>query len=190
MGKLIVTEFVSLDGVMEAPGGEPGYAHAGWTMDYMEQGDHMAYKFTETLDETEAILLGRKTYEGFAAAWPGRDDPEGFAAKFNSMPKYVVSSTLKDPDWNNSHVLQGDPKTAIAKLKDELDGNLFIHGSCSVVHLAIENGLVDELRLMVFPTILGSGLNVFPEGPDRFKFKLKDAKPYKSGVVVLTYEPA
>src|SRR3954465_13184379 len=147
MRKIIVTEFISLDGVVEAPGGEEGYRHSGWTFDL--EPDPTMYEFkAEELREADALLLGRRTYEGFAAAWPEREGE--FADKFNSMTKYVVSNTLADPDWNNSTVLAGDVVEAVSKLRQEVDGDLYVHGSAQLVQTLLEHGLVDELRLMVF----------------------------------------
>jgi dihydrofolate reductase len=186
VARLIVTEFVTLDGVMEAPGGEHSHPHTGWVGAYHDEGT-LEYKTNETF-EAESQLLGRVTYEGFAEAWPKRGGP--FAERFNAMPKYVVSSTLRDPEWNNSHVLEGDPMSAVAKLKDETDGPILVAGSASLVHALIENDLVDELRLMVFPVTIGGGLRVFPENRQKKTFKLSETKAFGSGVVVNTYEPA
>src|SRR5215210_1975771 len=164
VGRIVVTEFVSLDGVMEAPGGGESFRHGGWTFE-IERGDEgNRFKLDETLS-SEALLLGRVTYEGFAAAWPSREDQ--FADKFNSMPKYVVSSTLKDPEWNNSTVLDGDVAESVAKLRDEIDGDIVVAGSAQLVQGLIEHGLVDELRLMVFPVVLGSGKRLFGETSDK-----------------------
>lgn len=185
MTNVIVSEFVSLDGVMEAPGGESGYAHTGWTMDFMSPGQ-MEYKLKETLD-AEALLLGRKTYEGFAAAWPGRDDPQGFAAKMNRMPKHVATTTLSELEWENSSILQGDVPTAVRALKEQGAGDLLVAGSRTLVHTLLEHDLVDELRLMVFPIILGSGARVFPERPDTIVLRLAGTEAFDSGVVVQTY---
>src|SRR5947208_7986225 len=126
MGRIVVTEFISLDGVIEAPGGGEDYEHGGWSfeIDRGDEGDK--FKLDETLD-SEALLLGRVTYEGFAAAWPSRDDE--FADKFNGMPKYVVSSTLEDPEWNNTSVLKGDVVEEVSKLKQGVDGDIVVHGS-------------------------------------------------------------
>jgi dihydrofolate reductase len=190
MRKLIVTEFVSVDGVMEAPGGEPGYKHAGWTFEYPMVPDQMKVKLDETL-EAEALLLGRVTYEGFAAAWPGRTDEAGFADKMNTMPKYVVSSTLKDPEWENTTVLEGDVAESVARLKEQDGGEILVAGSRTLVHALIEHGLVDVLRLMVFPVILGSGRRLFPDDlADKFPLELVDTKVFDNGVTVQEYEPA
>ncbi len=187
MGKLIVTEFVTLDGVIEAPGGEPTHPHAGWVFDFMgpEQQD---YKLNEVL-EAESHLLGRVTYEGFAAAWPERTGQ--FADKMNAMPKYVVSSTLRAPlAWNNATLLDGDVAEAVAGLKAQQDGPILVAGSATLVHSLIENDLVDELRLMVFPVLVGGGKRAFPENLQRRAFALRDTRTFDSGVVVNTYEPA
>jgi dihydrofolate reductase len=190
MRKLIVTEFVSVDGVMEAPGGEPGYKHAGWTFDYPMEPEQMKVKLDETL-EAEALLLGRVTYEGFAAAWPGRTDEAGFADKMNTMPKYVVSSTLKDPEWQNTTVLEGDVPESVARLKEQDGGDLLVAGSRTLVHSLIEHGLVDVLRLMVFPVILGSGRRLFPDDlADKSPLQLVDTKTFENGVTVQEYQPA
>jgi dihydrofolate reductase len=185
MGRIVVTEFISLDGVVEDPGGSEDFKHGGWSFEFSrgEEGDQ--FKLDETLD-TEALLLGRVTYEGFAEAWPSRDGE--FADKFNSMPKYVVSSTLKDPEWTNSTVLEGDVAESVKKLKDEVDGNIVVHGSVQLVQSLIEHGLVDELRLMVFPVVLGSGKRLFGETSDKRSLKLADSKTVGDGVSILVYQ--
>jgi dihydrofolate reductase len=129
------------------------------------------------------------TYEGFAASWPERDEGE-FAEKFNSMPKYVVSSTLKDPEWNNSTVLEGDMVESVSKLKEEIDGDIVVHGSAQLAQGLLENDLVDEVRLMVFPVVLGTGKRIFGETSDKKPLRLKDSKTVGDGVEVLIYEPA
>ena len=187
MGRIVVTEFVSVDGVMEAPGGEPGYAHSGWTMD-VAGDDHFAYKLEELM-ESDALLLGRVTYESFAGAWPDRDDEAGFAAKMNSMPKYVVSSTLDEVTWESSTLLEGDVVAAVRRLRDEVDGMILVAGSRTLVHTLLENDLVDELRLMVFPVVLGSGGRVYPESERKIPLELADTRTYESGVVVNVYRP-
>jgi dihydrofolate reductase len=187
MGKIIVTEFVSLDGVMQAPGGGEDFKHAGWTFKISrgEEGDQ--FKVDETR-ESEALLLGRVTYEGFAAAWPSRDGE--FADKFNSMPKYVVSSTLEKPEWNNSTVLKGDVVEEVRRLKKRLGGNIVVHGSAQLVQTLVEHDLVDELRLMVFPVILGSGKRLFSDTSDKKPLRLANAKTVGDGVAILIYQPA
>ncbi len=183
MRKLFVTEFVSLDGVMEAPGGEPAFPHTGWVFDFMST-EQEEWKLRETL-ESDALLLGRVTYEGFAEAWPGRGGP--FADKMNSMPKYVVSSTLSEPEWENTTVLDGDMPTAVAELKEGEGGPIQVPGSQTLVHGLLDAGLVDELRLMVFPVVLGSGKRVFPDSPDKLTMELVDTERFGSGVQVHTY---
>jgi dihydrofolate reductase len=186
MGRIIVTEFVSLDGVIEAPGGGEDFRHGGWSFE-IERGDEGdKFKLDETLD-SEALLLGRVTYEGFAAAWPSRDGE--FADKFNSMPKYVVSSTLESPEWSNSAVLRGDVAAEIGRLKQEVDGNIVVHGSARLVQTLVEHDLVDELRLMVFPVVLGTGKRLFGETNDKKPLRLVDSKVVGDGVVILVYEP-
>jgi dihydrofolate reductase len=187
VGRIAVTEFVSLDGVIEAPGGGEEYRHGGWTFEIDRGEEGNRFKLDETL-ASDALLLGRRTYEGFAAAWPSRDDE--FANKLNGMPKYVVSSTLQNPAWNNSTVLRGDPAESVAQLRREFDGELVVHGSAQLVHALIENDLVDELRLMVFPVVLGSGKRLFGDTSDKKALKLADSKTVGDGVAILVYRPA
>jgi dihydrofolate reductase len=182
--KLIVSEFVSLDGVMEAPGGEAGHPHTGWVFDFMSP-EQERYKLQEVLD-SEALLLGRVTYEGFSAAWPERRGD--FADKMNSMPKYVASTTLENPGWSNTSVLEGDAAEAVAKLKEGDGGPILVAGSCSLVHALLGRGLIDELRLMVFPVALGGGKRVFPARPEKTVLRLTDTEAFPSGVVVHSYE--
>jgi dihydrofolate reductase len=186
MGRIVVTEFSSLDGVMEAPGGED-FKYKGWSFQFDRGEDGNKFKLDETL-EADALLLGRRTYEGFAAAWPSREGE--FADKFNTMPKYVVSSTLKDPEWNNSTVLDGDVIEEATKLKQELDGVIQVPGSNRLVHTLIENDLVDELHLMIFPVVLGTGKRVFGETSDMKRLRLTNSKTVGEGVVILVYERA
>jgi dihydrofolate reductase len=186
VGKIVVTEFVSLDGVMEAPGGGEEFKHGGWTFEINrgEEGDK--FKLDETL-ASDALLLGRVTYEGFAAAWPSREGE--FADKFNSMPKYVVSSTLEEPGWDNSTVLSGDLAEEVGKLKEEHGGDIVVHGSAQLVQALLERDLVDELRLMVFPIVLGSGKRLFGETGDKKPLRLVDSKMVGDGVAILVYRP-
>jgi dihydrofolate reductase len=190
MGKLIVSEFVSLNGVMEAPGGEKTHPHTGWTFKSIYGDDHYAYK-DEELREAEVLLLGRNTYEGFAAAWPGRlgtGDP--FAEKINSMPKYVISSTLTDPGWENSTVLSGEPIEEVSKLRDAIGGPILVNGSAQLVHALGQADLVDEWRAMVHPVLVAEGLRMFPDPDDMKKLRLSDVRTYDSGVALLIYVPA
>jgi dihydrofolate reductase len=187
MSKLIVTEFVTLDGVMEAPGGEPSHPHTGWVFDFVSP-EQERYKLDETL-EAESHLLGRVTYESFAGAWPEREGP--FADKINSMPKYVVSSTLEEPlEWNNSTLIKGDVAEEVGKLKQSDGGPILVAGSATLVHTLIENDLVDELRLMVFPVMIGGGKRPFPASQQKKPFELTDTQTFDSGVAVHTYQPA
>jgi dihydrofolate reductase len=186
VGRIVATEFVSLDGVMEAPGGGEEFKHGGWTFEINrgEEGDK--FKLDETLD-SDALLLGRVTFEGFAAAWPSRDGE--FADKFNSMPKYVVSSTMEEPGWDNSTVLSGDLADEVGKLKQEHGGDIVVHGSAQLVQALLERDLVDELRLMVFPVVLGSGKRLFGETDDKKPLRLVDSKMVGDGVAILVYQP-
>jgi len=187
MSKLIVTEFVTLDGVMEAPGGEPSHPHSGWVFDFMSP-EQEQWKLREAL-EAGSHLLGRVTYEGFAAAWPQREGE--FADHINSMPKYVVSSTLSEPlEWENSTLISGDVADRVGKLKEGNEAPILVAGSATLVHFLIENGLVDELRLMVFPVVLGGGKRPFPENGQKKPFRLAGTETFESGVAVNTYEPA
>jgi dihydrofolate reductase len=188
MGSIIVTEFVSLDGVMEDPGGGEKFRYGGWSFEFDRGDEGNKFKLDETL-EAEALLLGRVTYEGFAEAWPSREGE--FADKFNNMPKYVVSSTLENPDWNNSTVLKGDVVKEVSKVRDQHDGAIVVHGSAQLVQTLIDNDLVDELRLMVFPVVLGAGKRVFGETGDKKRLQLTDCRPVGGeGVAVLVYTPA
>ena len=192
MGRIVVTEFISLDGVIEDPGGSEDFKHGGWSFEFNRGEDGNSFKLEETRN-AEAMLLGRVTYEGFAEAWPQRteEDETGFADKFNNMPKYVVSSKLKEPlEWNNSELLEGDPIEATEKLKDELDGEIVVHGSATLAQSLIENDLVDEIRLMVFPVVLGAGKRLFAETSDKKPMKLADSKTVGDGVSVLTFQRA
>ena len=184
MGRLVVTEFVSLDGVMEAPGGEPGYKHSGWVGRFADTGQ-FEYKLDEVLAH-EALLLGRKTYESFADAWPERDGV--FADKMNEMSKFIASTTLENPAWNNTTVLEGDTAEAVVKLKDEIGGDLLVAGSRTLIKTLRQHDLVDEYRLMIFPIILGSGMRLFDEVPDATTLELIDMQRFGDGPVVLAYE--
>jgi dihydrofolate reductase len=189
MGKIVATEFISLDGVVEDPGGAEDFAHGGWTfeIDRGEEGDK--FKLGE-LEEAEAQLLGRVTYEGFAAAWPSMEDDQGFAEKMNSMPKYVYSTTLGSADWQNSTILSGDFATDIAKVKDEVDGVILVAGSATLVKGLIAADLLDELRLMVFPVVLGGGKRIFDDDGRKMPLTLGDARTVGAGIQLLTYERA
>jgi dihydrofolate reductase len=186
MGKLVVTEFVSIDGVFEDPGGAEDFEHGGWTFEYDRGDDGDKFKLDEVM-EAEVNLLGRKTYESFAEAWPQREGP--FADKINKSRKVLVSTTVKDPGWENVEVISENVPDELAKLKDETDGVILVAGSGTVVKTLLENDLVDELRLMVFPTVLGSGKRLFPDGVGRLNLKLAETKTVGSdGVQVHIYE--
>jgi dihydrofolate reductase len=188
MGKLVVTEFVSIDGVFEDPGGAEDYEYGGWTFEYDRGEDGNQFKLDELM-EADAQLLGRVTYEGFAAAWPSREGP--FADKLNNDPKYVVSTTITEPEWQNTTVISTDVADRISQLKAETDGTVLVAGSGTLVETLLGADLVDELRLMVFPTILGRGRRVFPDGIDRLKFKLVESRTFgPDGVLVQIYERA
>jgi dihydrofolate reductase len=188
MGTIVVTEFVSLDGVFEDPGGSENYEYGGWTFEYDRGDEGNKFKLDELMD-AKVQLLGRVTYEGFAAAWPSRDGP--FAEKLNSDPKYVVSTTLTDPQWQNTTVIDGDVAERVAKLRNETDGSILVSGSGTLVATLLAADLVDELRLMVFPTLLGRGRRVFPDGIDRRKLKLTESSTVgPDGVQVQVYRRA
>jgi len=184
MGRLVVAEFMSIDGVSEAPGGEPGYRHTNW-VGKRHEARQIEHKFQEVLDH-EALLVGRVTYESFAGAWPTYKGP--FADRMNGMPKYVISSTLKDPAWNNTIVLQGEPMAAIAKLKQSLKGDILVGGSRTLVNALRQHDLVDEYRLMVFPVILGSGAQFFDRREDATNLRLTATHSFANGAVELTYQ--
>jgi dihydrofolate reductase len=187
MGRIVVTEFVSLDGVMEDPGGSENFEHGGWSFRFSRGDEGDKFKLDETMT-SDALLLGRVTYEGFAQAWPSREGE--FADKFNSMPKYVVSSTLTDPAWNNSTVISGDLTEEVEKVKEQHEGDVVVHGSAALVQGLLERDLVDELRLMVFPVVLGTGKTVFGESKEMKPLRLVDSKVVGDGVAILTYQPA
>ena len=190
MGKIVATEFISLDGVIEDPGGAENYEHGGWTFEIDRGEEGNAFKLGE-LEEAEAQLLGRDTYEGFAAAWPEREgDPDmgSFAKKMNSMPKYVYSTTLESAGWQNSTILSGDFATDIAKVKEEVDGIILVAGSAHLVQGLIANDLLDELRLMLFPVVLGGGKRLFDDDGRKVTLTLADARTVGAGVQLLTYE--
>jgi dihydrofolate reductase len=186
MSKLVVSQFVTLDGVMEDPGGSEGFERGGWAFQFERGADGDKFKLDEAL-AADALLLGRKTYEGFAKAWPSRTDEAGFADKMNSMPKFVVSATLGNPEWNNSTVITGDLTEEIAKLKRQF-GTILVYGSAQLQHTLLEHGLVDELVLMVFPVVLGSGKRLFGDGLDRTPFELVQTTPMGE-VVTLILRP-
>jgi dihydrofolate reductase len=188
MGKIVVTEFISTDGVIEDPGGAEDYEHSGWSFQIDRGDDGNKFKLDETM-ATDALLLGRITFQGFADAWPSREGE--FADKFNSMPKFVVSTSLDDPEWNNSTVISGDVAAEVGKLKERFAGDIVVHGSAQLVNTLKEEDLVDEYRLMVFPVVLGKGKRLFSDGGDLTPLKLSEAKQVgPDGVIILTYQRA
>jgi dihydrofolate reductase len=177
MRRIVVTEYVSLDGVFEEPG--------QWSFPFWSE-EASQFKLDE-LFACDAQLLGRLTYEGFAKAWPTMSDEAGFADRMNAMPKYVVSTTLRDPQWNNTTVISNDVPEEVARLKREPGQDILVAGSGQLVRTLLQHGLVDELRFMVHPIVLGGGKRLFT---DRYTLELTDTKQFGSGVVVLSYAPA
>jgi dihydrofolate reductase len=185
MGRIVVTEFVSLDGVMEDPGGAEDFRHGGWAFKFSRGDEGDKFKLDETRN-TEALLLGRTTYEGFAEAWPSREGE--FADRFNNLPKYVVSSTIKDPSWANTTVLEGDAAQAAARLRDEIDGDIVIHGSAQLAQALFDADLVDEVRLMVYPVVLGEGKRLFGPVREKKRLRLTSSSTVGDGIEILVYE--
>jgi dihydrofolate reductase len=194
MRKLIINEQLSLDGVMQGPGGPDedtsgGFRHGGWAMPYFDEA--MGKAAGEGMGSAGGLVLGRKTYEIFAGYWPHQGDDAPFAGFLNKVPKYVASRTLKEPlEWNNSHLLEGDVAEAVRKLKEEDGADLVVLGSGDLAQTLMEHGLVDEYSLWIHPLVLGSGKRIFREGGPRFSLKLVDSKTSSTGVLLLTYEPA
>ena len=187
MGKLVISENVTLDGVIQDPTGEEGFKFGGWFSRLADQ-DHAAWAQLE-LDEalaSEALLLGRRSYEYFSSRWVSRTGE--WADRLNTMPKYVVSSTLADPDWSNSTVLTGDPVTAVSKLKQRVAGDLVVYASGQLAHTLIEHNLVDELRLVVYPFVLGSGQRLFGETSDLKSLRLVGTRTVGESLAFLTYQ--
>jgi dihydrofolate reductase len=187
MGKIVVSENVSLDGVVQDPTGEEGFRHGGWFNQISDKDREGRAKvgFDEALG-AEAMLLGRRSYEFLAARWPSRTG--AWADRLNSLPKYVVSSTLVDPAWNNTTVLGGDAVTEVSRLKDELEGEIIVAASRQLVSTLIEHDLVDELRLIVYPVVLGAGERLFGETSDKKPMRLRDSQTIGDGLIILTYE--
>jgi dihydrofolate reductase len=188
MGKIIISENVSLDGVVQDPTGEEGFRHGGW---FLQMGDKDREEWAKVeLGEVlgaEALLLGRRSDEYFAVRWLSRSGE--WADRLNSLPKYVVSSTLEDPGWNNSTVLKGDVVNEVSKLKQELNGEIVVYASFQLVHALIEHDLVDELRLMIYPFVLGAGERLFDETSDKKPMRLVDTRTVGDGLAFLTYVP-
>jgi dihydrofolate reductase len=188
MGRVVVTEFVSLDGVMEDPGGAENFRHGGWTFE-IDRGDEGDRFKLEELMASDAQLLGRVTYEGFAKAWPTMEGTGEFGEKMNTMPKFVVSTTLENPEWENTTVLQGGGELAtdVSGLRQQFEGDILVAGSAQLVQSLLENDLVDELRLMVFPVLLGSGKRLFGKTSGKKRLQLAESKTVGEGVAILTY---
>ena len=184
MGKIVVTEFISLDGVVEAPGGED-FKYPDWSFEIDRGPDGERFKETEALG-ADALLLGRTTYEGFAEAWPQYEGE--LADKYNAMPKYVFSSTLTDPSWNNTSVLSGDLPEAVARIKEDVAGEISVPGSLRLVRDLVRHDLVDTIRLMIIPLVLGHGQVLWPATPDKTVWKLTEATAYGDGVLVTVHE--
>jgi dihydrofolate reductase len=188
MGKIVVTEFISMDGIIEDPGGAEDYEHSGWSF-RIDRGDEgNQFKLDETM-ATDALLLGRITYQGFADAWPSRTGE--FADKFNNMPKFVVSKTLDKPEWNNTTVFSGDVANEVERLKDQFANDIVVHGSPTLVNMLKDHDLVDEYRLMVFPVILGKGKRLFSDSGDLVNLRLAEVRQVgPEGVMVIRYQRA
>ena len=184
--KLVVSQFVTLDGVIEDPGGAEGFERGGWAFQFERGPEGDKFKLDEVM-AADALLLGRVTYEGFAAAWPSRTGE--FADKFNNMPKYVVSTTMDGADWNNSTLIKDNVPEEVAALKQQDGGDILVGGSVQLVHTLMEHDLIDEYRLMVYPVVLGSGKRLFKEGAPRTPLELVESKP-TGEVVILTLQRA
>jgi dihydrofolate reductase len=185
MGKIVVSQFLTLDGVMEDPGGAEGFDRGGWAFQFDRGDEGDRFKLDEVM-ASDALLLGRTTFEGFAEAWPSREGE--FADTFNGMRKYAVSTTLTDPAWNNSIVISGDIAAEIQRLRDAPGGDILVNGSAQLVALLLAEGLIDELRLMIFPIVLGTGKRLFPEGIPSSTLALRESRPAGDTLIVI-YEP-
>jgi dihydrofolate reductase len=188
MRKVVVSTYVTLDGVMEDPGGAEGFEHGGWSMRFFDED---AAKYArDQLFASDALLLGRVTYEGFAAAWPSVTDEVGFADRMNSMPKFVVSKTLEEVEWNNSRLIKENVAEEVSKLKQQTGQDILMYGSADLMHTLMQHDLIDEYRIWVHPVVLGSGKRLFKDGSDTTTLRLVDTKTTSTGVVVLSYQPA
>src|ERR1700722_19506547 len=188
MGKIIVSEFLTLDGVMEGPGNEENFHRDKWSTRFPSK-EGLKFAFDQLM-ASDALLLGRVTYEGFAKAWPSMKDEWGFADKMNGMPKFVVSTTLKEAEWNNSRVIRENVAEEITTLKQQIGRDILVYGSADLVRSLMQYDLIDEYRLMVFPIVLGAGKRLFEDGSDTTTLRLVEAETFSSGVVLLTYQPA
>ena len=195
MGRIVVSELVSIDGVSDDPAGVEGFERGGWASEFASDGERVFVRGEEGEEfvvaearDSAALLLGRKTYEGFAVIWP-QQQGRPLADILNRMPKYVVSSTLEDADWGNSTVLSGEMAEDVWRLKRDVDGQILVYGSTQLVRTLLEHGLVDQLRLLVHPVVVGAGRHLFGETSDKKPLRLVDTRTVGSGVVILTYEP-
>lgn len=188
MGRIAVSELVTLDWVVEDPGGGEGFEHGGWVLDFDQGEEGRQVKYEEIFD-AEALLMGRVTYEGLARCWPGREDDNGYAAKLNAMPKFVVSSTLEEPEWENTTVLRGAVVEQVAMLKQELEGEILVPGSPQLVRTLFEEDLLDELRIMMFGCVLGVGKRLFPPGVEAKPMRLARRASVGEGVAYFVFEP-
>ena len=187
MGRIIITEYISVDGVIEAPSGTEAFERVGWTDGFRRGPEGDRFKVDESM-QADALLLGRTTYEAFAAVWPRVEG--AFADKFNAMPKYVVSATLAEPTWNNTIVLRGDPVEEVSRLRDAVGGDVVVHGSAQLAQLLVEHDLVDELHLMVYPVIVGAGKRLFGATSATKRLALVEARTFGGGVHLLVYRRA
>jgi dihydrofolate reductase len=187
MGRIVVTEYISVDGVVEAPSGAEPFERVGWTDDFSRGPEGYKFKFEETMS-SDALLFGRGTYDGFAPVWPHVKGE--FADKFNSMPKYVISATLENPEWNNTRVLRGDIAEEVKKLTQQYERDIVVHGSPQLTQALIERDLVGELRLMVYPVIVGAGKRLFTTTTAKKNLRLVETKTFNDGIHVLIYQPA
>jgi dihydrofolate reductase len=186
VSRIVVSQWVSLDGVIEDPVGMESLGRGAWSDSASSGEDGGRFKLDEIMD-AEAMLFGRKTYDGYAAAWPRRDGE--YADEINGMPKYVVSSTLTDPGWNNTTVLGGDVATSVADLKDHTEGAILIHGSAELTYALMAHDLVDEWRLMVYPVVVGAGKRCFGDPGKAVELRLVDSRAVGDGIAILIYQP-
>jgi dihydrofolate reductase len=187
MGRIVITEYMSVDGVVEAPSGTESFERVGWADDFSRGPEGDAYKVDETM-ASDALLLGRVTYEAFAEVWPHVEGE--FADKFNAMPKYVVSATLENPAWNNTIVLRGEVREEVARLKEQHERDVVVHGSPQLAQALIEHDLADELRLLVYPVVVGAGKRLFAETSSKRNLALVDSRTFHDGVTLLVYRSA
>ena len=188
MGRIIATEYMSLDGVIQDPVGMENSGLGDWTGPFSRGPKGDTFKHQELAD-AQALIFGRVTYDGFAAVWPQVDDPEGYARRMNSLPKHIASSTLKKLDWNNSRLIEGDLVSAAQTIRSDTDGDVLIFGSASIVHQLLPHGLIDEIRLMVYPTVLGRGTRLFPDEVAK-QLALVEADQFNDGIMLLRYAAA